>query len=569
MARDLVDHLYDTSLEPERLVELIEAWDARIRAADPADADGLRQLAEQDVIPHVARALTILDRISVAEAERLQGILAGIEGAALVVGPTGIIVAANRAAQVAHALFPGENLSETSPEPVTNEIGQRLGALLARGIGTETVVTLRSAPGDRLVALHLRVIDAGRNERHLLAVSTECLWPERLSEVLSGAFGLTSAETGVLQAVVAGDTVAAVAARTQRSEKTVRAQIHALLAKTGTRSQTELVRLSNLLLRSIPSAEFAPSDHDRPILRRRLLVLPGGRRVDVFRFGSPTGAPVIWMQSTLGFFVPTRSGEADLRRRRMRVVVPVRAGFGDSAPFPTGADVMALAVTDTLAVMDLCRIDRALVVAPVDDIRIALELAHTAPERIRGVVGLGTGFPIQTMEQYRRLHVIGRFFRVCARYTPQVLPFAAKAFHAWTRRFGVEAVMRKALSGVPSDARAFARPEVAEAMVSGFSYLMDAPAAMEAFCAEVPRFHEDWPAALGRVQCPVLLIHGDEDQNAPVATVREYCALYPAWRLVSFPGEGELVAYSRTAEVLDLIAAELERTADLAAPPHR
>jgi pimeloyl-ACP methyl ester carboxylesterase/DNA-binding CsgD family transcriptional regulator len=569
VARDLVDHLYDTSLEPERLVELIEAWDARIRAADPADAAGLRQLAEQDVIPHVARALTILDRISIAEAERVQGILAGIDGAALVVGPTGIVIAANRAAQVAHALFPGESLSGTSPEPVTNEIAQRLGPLLARGIGTETVVTLRSVPGDRLIALHLRVIDAGRNERHLLAVSSECLWPDRLSEVLSRAFGLTSAETGVLQAVVAGDTVAAIAARTRRSEKTVRAQIHALLAKTGTRSQTELVRLSNLLLRSVPAAEVAPSDHDRPILQRRSHALPDGRRCDVFQFGTPMGAPVVWMQSTLGFFVPTRSGEAELRRRGMRVIVPVRAGFGDSAPFPPGADVLALAVADSLAVMDLCRIERALVVAPVDDIRIALDLAHAAPERIRGVVAIGAGFPIQTIEQYRRLHVIGRFFRVCARYTPQVLPFAAKAFHAWTRRFGVEAVMRKALSGVPGDARAFAQPEVAEAIVSGFSYLMGGPAAMEAFCAEVPRFHEDWPAALGRVRCPVLLIHGDEDQNAPVVTAREYCARYPSWRLISFPGEGELVAYSRAAEVLDLVAAEIARTADPAAPPHR
>lgn len=38
MARDLVDHLYDTSIESERFRELVEAWDTRLREADPADA---------------------------------------------------------------------------------------------------------------------------------------------------------------------------------------------------------------------------------------------------------------------------------------------------------------------------------------------------------------------------------------------------------------------------------------------------------------------------------------------------------------------------------------------------
>ena len=60
----------------------------------------------------------------------------------------------------------------------------------------------------------------------------------------------------------------------------------------------------------------------------------------------------------------------------------------------------------------------------------------------------------------------------------------------------------------------------------------------------------------------------DVDEVSELAA-REYCARYPSWRLISFPGEGELVAYSRAAEVLDLVAAEIARTADPAAPPHR
>ena len=565
MARDLVEQLYETSLEPERLDELIAAWDERIGASDPANAIELRQLAEHDVIPHLARALTILDRITLAEAQRVQTVLAGVESAAMVIGASGIVIAANQPAQIAHGLFPADTISDASSDPVTLEISDRMNALLARGPGAETVVSLRSPETDRLVVLHLRTIEAERGTRQLLAISSECIWPERLSELLANAFGLTAAEIGVLRAITAGDTVAQIAGRGGRSQGTVRTQIHALLTKTGARNQVELVRLSNLLLRSLPSGGASgPEDKRRPILRRRSLLLPDGRHSDVFVFGDPRGRPVLWLQGTLGLFVPTRSADADFRRRRICVLAPIRAGFGASDPGPEGADVFDLAIADTLVTLAEFGLDSALVVAPVDDIRLALTLAHAAPQAVRGIVAIGAGFPIETFAQYQRLHAIGRFFRICARHTPQALPFAAKAFYAVVRRFGIESMMRKTYAEVAADARAFADTEVAEALMSGFTYMMmNGPSAEAAFCAELVRLHEDWPPNLGHVQCPVLLVHGENDRNAPLDTVREYCSHYPEWRLVTFPGEGQLIGYARRAEVIGLIEAELEG-ADLA-----
>ncbi len=352
MARDLVEQLYETSLEPERLDELIAAWDERIGASDPDSAVELRLLAERDVIPHLARALAILDRITVAEAQRVQAVLAGVESAAMVIGTFGIVIAANQPAQVAHGLFPGDTISNASSNPVTLEILDRMDTLLTRGSGAEAVVCLRSPDTDRLVVLHLRTIEAERGTRQLLAITSECIWPERLSVLLADAFDLTAAEISVLRAVTAGDTVAQIAARAGRSQGTVRTQVHALLAKTGARSQVELVRLTNLLLRSLPGTDASTPDNDRrPILRRRPLLLPDGRRLDVFLFGDPRGRPVLWLQSTLGLFVPTRSADSDLRRRRIRVLVPIRAGFGASDPAPEGSDVYALAVADTLATL--------------------------------------------------------------------------------------------------------------------------------------------------------------------------------------------------------------------------
>lgn len=144
----------------------------------------------------------------------------------------------------------------------------------------------------------------------------------------------------------------------------------------------ELVRLANLLLRSIPATEVAGPDGGRSILRQGMATRADGRRLDVFHFCHSDGAPVVWLQSTLGFFMPTRAGEAEMRRCRMRIIVPIRAGFGGSTPMPEGCDVIELSAADTLAFTDRCRIDRTLLVALADDIRIALAIAYAAPERV-------------------------------------------------------------------------------------------------------------------------------------------------------------------------------------------
>ena len=177
-----------------------------------------------------------------------------------------------------------------------------------------------------------------------------------------------------------------------------------------------------------------------------------------------------------------------------------------------------------------------MVVAPTDDIRIALMLAHAAPARIGHIIGLGSGFPILTTAQYQRMHAVGRFFRACARYTPATLPFITKAFRAIMMRYGIDGYFRATLRAIPGDGRAFAHREIADAVAAGFAYTFGTSLASEsAFCAELVRFHQDWPPGLGDVGCPVTLIHGEQDGNAPFQTALEYCAMYPNGATSAFP----------------------------------
>ncbi len=357
-----------------------------------------------------------------------------------------------------------------------------------------------------------------------------------------------------MRLLASGATVAAIAGATGRSAGMVRSQIHSLLQKTGARSQAEAIRLAILLRQSVPAGAGRALPPAAPDPRARFLRMGDGRRIEVLDFGDPAGWPVVWTHSNYGFWRLPGDAEADFARRRLRVIVPFRAGWCGSDPLPNGANALELAVVDIHAVMAQLRVASAPIVATGDDIRLALMLAQAAPDRVRHVFGIGSGFPILHEVQYRRLFPLARFLRACARRTPIALPFLAKSLHVTIARYGLERYMRATLARSPGDARAMAQPEIVAAFLAGAERLFFTERwSAASFCAEVALFHEDWPSGLGDVACPVTLIHGEQDSNAPFETAHDYCAIYPSWRYIGFPDEGQFVAHARWRDVLDLI----------------
>lgn len=59
--------------------------------------------------------------------------------------------------------------------------------------------------------------------------------------------------------------------------------------------------------------------------------------------------------------------------------------------------------------------------------------------------------------------------------------------------------------------------------------------------AAVPeRYAAADPAALGAAACPVVLVHGREDEDVPVQTVRDYAATHRGARLLELPDTGHM-----------------------------
>jgi pimeloyl-ACP methyl ester carboxylesterase/DNA-binding CsgD family transcriptional regulator len=564
---DLVERFFDASVSPERLDELLAIWDSQIADAGLDAPVSLADVAGSTFAHEVAGVFQILEQIQAAELQRVKDLLSGIHTAAMLLDDDGAVIAANEAAALAFGVREGGTVSNLPLAPdELRDFAERIAEVAADGSG-EAVVRLRPQGVERVMMVHLRPMGGSGSRARVLAVTTERPWPRAVSALLARVFELTPAEIEVTRLLTVGGTVAAIARAGARSTGTVRSQLHAILEKTGAQSQAELLRLVMLLLESVPPDSRTRLVADAvPEPRQRFLRMPDGRRIEVLTFGDPAGRPVIWMQSTYGFFRLPRAAEAEMVRRGLRVLVPFRAGYCGSDPAPEGRNAFDVAIEDLHSAMRLLGIASAPIVAPADDIRIALLFARAEPQRVRHVFGIGAGFPILNDAQYRRLIPIARFVRACARYSPRVLPFMIRGIRMTIVRGGVERYLRGTLARIPADARAFADPEVGGALVEGVERMFFRDNWSEAaFCAEMVLFHRDWPPDLGQIACPVTLIHGEQDGNAPFETALEYCAMYPSWHYVGYPDDGELVAHVRHAEVLALVDQATAR----AIPPHR
>jgi len=548
---ELVERLLDASVSPERLAELIDVWDAQIAAADPARPVNLGSAFAHQV----AAVFQVIEQLQAAELQRVNDLLSEVHTAAMVLSDDGRVMAANRAAHLAFGLERDGLIGSLPLEPIElQEFADLVAAVAAAAGSREAVLRLQPKGLDRVLIVHLKPFLAGNGKAQVLAITSERPWPDKVSEFLARVFALTPAEIEVMRLLTVGGTVAAIARSTNRRAGTVRSQLHSILEKTGTRSQAELLRLSLLLLESVPFETGARRLSSPPEEHQRFVRMTDGRRIEMLTFGDPGGRPVIWMQSTYGFYRLPRATEADMRRRRLRVLVPFRAGYCGSDPPPKGRDNFEVAVEDMRAIMAQLRIASAPIVAPGDDIRIALMLAQAEPRRVCHILGIGSGFPILDDTQYRRLIPPARFVRALARYSPKILPFMVRCTVVTIMRYGVERYLRSVLARIPADARAFAEPEVGGAFVEAVERMFFREnSSLAAFCAELVLFNRDWPPGLGQVACPVTLIHGEQDANAPFETALEYCAMYPGWRYVGYPDEGELVAHVRWTDVFDLI----------------
>ncbi|MCC7320258.1 MAG: helix-turn-helix transcriptional regulator [Rubellimicrobium sp.] len=579
---EVIDRIYEVAVDPGRFEELLDQWEAMI-GPQRAAAGGGGALALPRFEGHFARASQVLDRMAGdPAAQDAAAVVARVDpAAAFAVDRALVLIAANTAATGILGAGYGVRLADLAlDEGEAAALAAQVRRMFLSNSGDPVMLRSRTAAAGRLVLIHLRRMTGATGEDFVLAVTSELAWPPGFSDLLRGAFDLTPAEAEVMRALAEGHAIPAIADRRGRSIETVRAQLKSIMSKTETRSQTELVRLT---LSTLEMAQFSDERtrhlHEQSrglggLLARPFLsmTLRDGRRLDHLILGDPGGRPVLYLAQDYGFVRWPAPAEAEAARRGLRVIVPVRPGYGRSDPIPRGTPYMAQLVEDIIALLDHLGVGRVPFLTLGADSIIAIALHAAYPERVRALVCCSGVLPLSRPEQYERMDKWHRFVLAGARYTPHLLPFMVKAGFALARRLGKRGFIHAAHGQSRADIATFERPEVTEALVCGSEVTLSATcSAHDAFARElIAEETTDWSSEVAALagSVPVHFLNGLQDPQIPPETLAEFRADHPWIDFRIHADAGQLLFFLKWPEVIDLIEGYLpERTPEGASGP--
>ncbi|MFT4152112.1 MAG: LuxR C-terminal-related transcriptional regulator [Paracoccaceae bacterium] len=558
---EIVDRVYDVALDPIRLEELVDVWEGRLGPLRAALVEQAVPLDDPEIEAHVERAAVFLDRYEATRNERVhRSVLEKIPRSAAFLSDGGAqIVAFNRPAALAFGLREGAPLTDL---PFDADDVRTLRATIRKVASgkAERVVTLRirSTLTGSPVIVRVGPVESPDDRQMALVMSTELVWPEGFEETVQEAFGLTAAEVDIVRGMTMGQPVKDIAEARGRSPETVRTQLRSILAKTETHSQSELIRVVLGLMDVVQlpydgGAALAPRAEGLKPVAFQQLRLAGGRRLEWIEFGDPFGAPLLFTHLDYGFIRWPATAERAAERRGLRVIVPVRAGYGSTDLLPRGTDHLDGVTDDYLAVLDHLSIRRCVIVTQGADMRFSMNIACRRPDLVAGIVGCAAQLPVRTAAQYDRMDKWQRFILANARYAPKILPFLVQAGFSLARRLGKEKFFAQVNGGSPADMATFAQPEVREAILAGSEITMGVDVlAHQAFTAECMGSEKDWSHVVRACPVRVVMFQGDQDPQTPALTIRELWQDYPHLDIRFVADTGQLLFFAEWPRVLDM-----------------
>ena len=563
---EIIDRLYEVAVDPERYESLLDSWERRIGAIrDLAETEAA--FHDPEIEAHFERANIFLDRLSIAEnRDDPNAVLAQFENvAACLVDARLRVVAANATAAHVFLLEEGVKLAALPLEEYDfEELADAVRVALRAPETPTRLFRFRSTQSDRIIVFQIRphAMDA---DRFAVVATSEVGWPSELDNTLRAAFQLSQTEVEVVRALVECQSLRMIAESRGRSVETVRSQMRSILAKTETHSQSELVRITLSLMDVVGQTEAANAALSRA--RDGVVALepkefqtitrPDGRRLDFITLGDPAGRPVLFLPGDYGLIRWPASGEAQAKAQGVRIIVPIRAGYGHSSDLRARDSVKDIATSDLAAVLEANGVKRCPIISTGSDSYFAFIFAARYPQMAEAILAFGGALPYTKPEQFERMEKWHRFILANARYAPHLLPFMVKAGFFLARRIGKRGFVHAVYGNCPADVATFEDPEVFEAMITGSEVaLSDTFSAHRSFSREViAQARADWvkdvEAVRGKV--PVHFVNGLQDPMVPEATLRDYMAEHDWIDYTLHEDAGQLIFFAKWRDCLELV----------------
>lgn len=544
--RDLiVDRIYQIALEPSSLEEFIDYWhDSELATKFDNVEDSNPGNFDNSYKSHLDRAQSILQRSETTQSDLSEYLKPYDNLAAFVVSQSLHVDVSNQGALAAFGVKPGDYLGSLNiPTEMREALSKAVQEVVRKSGNSEKLLKAEMASkcGTMLFRV-MRLTRGARDNPAVLIVSSHFYWRDSIGTLLGNVFHLTEAEQDVVRLLVEGKNAKSISVARNTSEGTARSQIKSIISKMNLSSQTDIVRLvmtlgdfpksaendDNTVELSVPelSNNWLESEVWKPF---GSITADDGRILTYHDMGPASGNPILYSHLGSCMVRWPRSMVSLAFELNLRIICPIRAGYGQSDSLEIGSDIFETVRNDTLLLLSSLGIEKLPYAVQGSDFPFAVDLIAKHPERISELIGIGGrpclpgGASVDGEGRWQR------FFVSLARKAPHMVQFASKALMAMSRRIGPEAMLRQLCKDSPSDLALLNNEEMKQILVANIN-LMAAKStnAAGAFAMEYIAFQEDWSnSVLATQQIPTQLFIAAEDPTVDINAIPTLQEAYP------------------------------------------
>lgn len=560
---DAIGAIYDAVERPQEWPRLIDAVARELALDSDAETPQPASSAQAGaLLPHLRRALSLIDSLNRADDSRraMAAVLDRLPLGIFLVDASARLEFANRCAN--EILDQGAPLAlvdqclRTGRADETRTLHRLISEALraSEESSPARALVIREAAGESALSVLILSVQSLQYEsqRPLAAVFAAApeFWQSLNPETLHDLYGLTEAESRLVDRLCAGRSLQEAADELAVSTNTVRTHLRSVFAKTNTSRQSDLLRevITGVAYLSKPGAlnDAPPAPAPAPKERSYLVTLPDGRHLSCREYGDPRGVPVLFHNhATLGNRMPPPDADGT-KRAGVRLLMVDRPGFGDSDALEGRS--IADWPADAVALIDELGLDRVAVLGYGIGGSFALELAIAAPERVSVLSLVAAAIPDTNVPLSSGVHAVHRFVG----YLSQYFPSLQRRILAMLVRGGLADPasyfnsIRDKLCG--PDRRALSELNLEPLLIEAGRHAVKQGA--DALCTDLQLHVADWPSSPSALTVPNQVWFGLQDQMMSPNHGRLLADRLPPGLRELDPDAGHLILFTRWREIL-------------------
>lgn len=576
---ELIQSVYAVTVEPERYDDLVTTWVEKLSTALFAYEDDPDDSASAALNEHVKRATKVIALLAASRAEDTPAAIDhsqedGLPNAQPVmrVSGAGVFLSVNAAATRAYGIEAGHKLEQLPFDVAARRTIHALATkLLRRGLAgaksadiSAAVPLIHAVRVDTGQSVYLCIAQDQTDPAVLLLTSTDIVWPDRLTSLMSDSFDLTAAECEVGKGLVEGLSLNRIATARGSSVATVRVHARSLFSKTSTSGQREFIRMAIGLATLYPQVDEAADDplpvanatgRDSPVLpvpaQWQKLRLGDGRMLPYAVLGARNGRPCLYVHDAM--FGPNLPAGfvAAAANQGLKIVLFARQGWMGAPLYPAGSNAFEQCASDCRELVRHLQLDNVLLLGRVLGFTHAYEILRFDPSRYVGLMGITPALPVGEREDINSMAPHHRLLTISIGANPTLLKFVTRAGSAIYDRFGAARFLRMIYRSSPEDMALIDNPETFAAMEAGLA--SGGGGAKHPFYRElIDRPSPAWHPGLS-IGVPFHAVLGEKDLSARRRRAERMIELGVPLSLTLLPDVGELFIYARP----DLVVEEI------------